>query len=102
MYFKGIERVNKVSGNRMCYVYILECADRTLYTGWTVDLDNRLKVHNEGKASKYTRGRLPVKLVYVEKCDNKIQAQKREWQIKKLSRKKKLELLNDGLINKLS
>ncbi|CCQ97829.1 conserved hypothetical protein [[Clostridium] ultunense Esp] len=83
----------------MCYVYILECADKTLYTGWTVDLEKRLKIHNEGKASKYTRARLPVKLVYVEKYENKINAQKREWQIKQLSRKEKLELLNNGLNN---
>ncbi|NLJ98032.1 MAG: GIY-YIG nuclease family protein [Tissierellia bacterium] len=77
----------------MCYVYILECADKSLYTGWTVDLDNRLKAHNNGKASKYTRGRLPVKLVYFETYDNKIDAQKREWEIKQLSRKEKLNLL---------
>ncbi len=77
----------------MCYVYILECADKSLYTGWTVDLDNRLKAHNNGKASKYTRGRLPVKLVYFETYDNKIDAQKREWKIKQLSRKEKLNLL---------
>lgn len=77
----------------MCYVYILECADKTLYTGWTVDLDNRIKVHNEGKASKYTRARLPVKLVYAETYDNKIDAQRREWQIKQLTRKEKLKLL---------
>ncbi len=77
----------------MCYVYILECADKSLYTGWTVDLDNRLKAHNNGKASKYTRSRLPVKLVYFETYDNKIDAQKREWKIKQLSRKEKLNLL---------
>ncbi|NMB26794.1 MAG: GIY-YIG nuclease family protein [Tissierellia bacterium] len=80
----------------MCYVYILECADKTLYTGWTVDLDNRLKTHNAGKASKYTRSRLPVKLVYVENHNNKISAQKREWDIKQLSRKEKLKLLNSS------
>ncbi|NLX62559.1 MAG: GIY-YIG nuclease family protein [Tissierellia bacterium] len=78
----------------MCYVYILECADKSLYTGWTVDLDNRLKKHNEGKASKYTRSRLPVKLVYYETYDNKIDAQRREWRIKQLSREKKLKLIN--------
>lgn len=77
----------------MCYVYILECADKTLYTGWTVDINNRIKVHNEGKASKYTRARLPVKLAYLETYDNKIDAQKREWQIKQLPRKEKLRLL---------
>ncbi|NLJ78379.1 MAG: GIY-YIG nuclease family protein [Tissierellia bacterium] len=77
----------------MCYVYILECADRSLYTGWTVDLDNRLKAHNSGKASKYTRGRLPVELVYHETHANRIEAQKREWQIKQLNRKEKLDLI---------
>ena len=78
----------------MCYVYILECADKTLYTGWTVNLDNRIKTHNAGKASKYTRARLPVRLVYVETFDNKIEAQKREWKIKQLSRKEKLKLID--------
>ena len=85
---------------KMCYVYILECADKTLYTGWTVNLDNRIKTHNRGKASKYTRGRLPIKLVYLEKHDDKISAQKREWQIKQLSREDKFELLSSPL-NKL-
>lgn len=78
----------------MCYVYILECADKTLYTGWTVDLDNRLKTHNAGRASKYTRGRLPVRLIYYETYDDKVSAQQREWKIKQLSREKKLELVN--------
>ncbi|HHV38007.1 MAG TPA: GIY-YIG nuclease family protein [Tepidimicrobium sp.] len=77
----------------MCYVYILECADKSLYTGWTLNLDSRLKTHNEGKASKYTRSRLPVRLVYFETYDNRIEAQKREWQIKQLSRKQKLNLI---------
>lgn len=77
----------------MCYVYILECADKTLYTGWTMNLEHRLKVHNQGKASKYTRARLPVKLVYAEKFSNKIKAQKREYQIKQLSREDKLKLI---------
>ena len=83
----------------MCYVYILECSDKSLYTGWTVDINNRIKVHNEGKASKYTRARLPVKLVYLEEYNNKIQAQKREWQIKQLTRKEKLELIARDTIN---
>lgn len=78
---------------KLCYVYILECEDKTLYTGWTTDLDNRLETHNAGKASKYTRARLPVQLVYFEAFDNKIDAQKREWKIKQLSRKQKLRLI---------
>lgn len=78
----------------MCYVYILKCSDDTLYTGWTNNLDKRLKTHSKGKGAKYTRGRLPVKLVYFEEYDNKISAQKREYEIKQMSRKKKLELIN--------
>lgn len=79
----------------MCYVYILECADKTLYTGWTVNLENRLKTHNSGKGAKYTRGRLPVKLVYFEKHNNKSMALKREWEIKQKNRDEKLELINN-------
>ncbi len=77
----------------LCYVYILQCKDNTLYTGWTIDLEKRLAMHNSGKASKYTRARLPVELVYFEKFDNKIDAQKREYEIKQFSRQKKLELI---------
>lgn len=78
----------------MCYVYILECGDNTLYTGWTNNLDKRIQTHSEGKGAKYTRGRLPVKLVYFEKFEDKISAQKREYAIKKLSKENKLKLLN--------
>lgn len=76
------------------FVYIIECNDYSYYTGATNDLEKRLKKHNEGKASKYTRGRLPVFYVYVEKCDSKSAALKREWAIKKLSRKKKLDIIS--------
>nr|WP_199229023.1 GIY-YIG nuclease family protein [Sporanaerobacter acetigenes] len=78
---------------KMCYVYILKCSDNTLYTGWTVDLHKRLKTHSSGKGAKYTRGRLPVKLVYFEKYEDKISAQKREYEIKQMTRKEKLELI---------
>ncbi len=77
----------------LCYVYILKCNDNTLYTGWTVNLDNRIDTHNIGKASKYTRARLPVKLVYFETYNNKIDAQKREYAIKQLSREEKIKLI---------
>lgn len=77
----------------MSYVYILLCQDGTLYTGWTVDLDKRVETHNKGKASKYTRARLPVKLVYYEEFEDKIGAQKREYAIKQLKRKDKLKLI---------
>ncbi|HPW99108.1 MAG TPA: GIY-YIG nuclease family protein [Sedimentibacter sp.] len=76
----------------MHYIYILECRDKTLYTGYTNDLDKRIKTHNEKKGAKYTRGRTPVILKYYEEFDNKIDAMKRESQIKKLRRLKKLML----------
>lgn len=77
----------------MSYVYILECVDKSLYTGWTNNLDKRVKTHSEGKGGKYTRARLPVKLVYFEEYDDKILAQKREYRIKQLTRKQKLKLI---------
>ena len=54
----------------MNYVYILSCSDNTLYTGWTNDLERRINVHSSGKGAKYTRGRLPVKLVYL--CNKEV------------------------------
>lgn len=76
-----------------CYTYILRCSDDTLYTGWTNDLSKRLKTHNAGKGARYTRGRLPVKLVYYETFATKKEAMQREAQIKKLSRKQKLSFI---------
>ncbi|MBW6410447.1 GIY-YIG nuclease family protein [Clostridium weizhouense] len=73
----------------MNYVYIVECSDGTFYTGWTVDLEKRIKTHSSGKGAKYTRGRGPVKLLYYEKFNNKSDAMKRECEIKKLNRKQK-------------
>lgn len=81
----------------MNYTYILKCADNTLYCGWTNDLEKRLKTHNEGKGAKYTRSRLPVTLVYYEAFETSVEAQRREYQIKKLSRKQKLELIEKSL-----
>lgn len=77
------------------YAYMLECSDGTLYSGYTVDVKHRLKVHNEGKGSKYTRCRLPVKLAYVEECADKVAAMQRECQLKKLTRTKKLRLISE-------
>lgn len=74
-------------------VYILICSDKTLYTGITNNLERRLREHNNGKASKYTRHRLPVTIAYTEPAGSKSCALKRELQIKKLSRLKKLELV---------
>ena len=70
----------------MNYVYILRCRDGSLYTGWTNDLEKRLKAHNSGSASKYTRTRLPAELVYFEEWESKEAAMSREWHIKRLSR----------------
>ncbi len=78
------------------YTYMVECSDGSLYTGYTNDLDNRIKVHNLGKGAKYTRSRLPVRLVYYEVFDNKNDAMKRECAIKKLSREAKLALIKTG------
>ena len=77
----------------MNYVYILKCADGSLYTGWTNDLKQRLKTHNQGRGAKYTRARLPVELVYFETLETRGDALSREAQIKKLSRKAKLQLI---------
>jgi putative endonuclease len=78
--------------NDVCFCYIVECADGTLYTGWTVNVEKRVAQHNKGLGARYTRMRLPVKLVYVEEQPDKKTAMKRERAIKALSRKKKLEL----------
>ena len=77
----------------MNYTYILECADKTYYCGWTNNIEHRLNAHNDGSASKYTRVRRPVKLVYLEKSETKEEAMRREWEIKHLSRKEKEDLV---------
>lgn len=77
----------------MVYIYIAECADGTLYTGWTTDLESRAAAHNRGKGGNYTRARGPVSIVYWETADNKSQAQSREAAIKRLSRQEKLTLI---------
>ena len=79
-----------------CYVYILCCADSSLYTGWTTDLETRIKAHNAGTGAKYTRGRGPVELVYSEELPDKQSAMQREYAIKRLTRKEKLELLGNA------
>jgi putative endonuclease len=75
------------------FVYILTCADRTLYTGITNDLESRVAAHNNGKGAKYTLSRLPVTLSYKEACDSKSAALKREAEIKRLTRAEKLRLV---------
>jgi putative endonuclease len=78
------------------FCYLLECADGTLYTGITNDLDKRLAAHNSGTASKYTRSRLPVQLVYSEPHADRASASQREAALKKLSRVAKLALVRTG------
>jgi putative endonuclease len=81
--------------SRNNYVYILECADKTLYTGCTVNIEKRIREHNNsGAGARYTRGRRPVKLIYVEIYSSPSKALKREAEIKKLSRAQKLLLIN--------
>lgn len=78
----------------MNYVYILRCNDDSLYTGWTNNLEKRLKAHLSGKGAKYTKARLPVELVYYEEFEDKMEAMKREYAIKQFNREKKLRLIN--------
>jgi len=76
----------------MWYVYILECADGSLYTGITTDVDKRIQTHNKGKGAKYTRCRLPVKLRVSFEAEDRSQASKEEYRIKQLTREQKLLL----------
>lgn len=76
-------------------VYILRCADGTLYTGITNDLERRVSAHETGQGAKYTKGRGPFQLVYNETCEGRGEASKRENEIKSLSREEKLRLVSD-------
>ena len=78
----------------MYYVYLLRCADGTLYTGFTNDLARRLAAHNAGRGAKYTRGRRPVELVYWESFSNKSSALRREYAIKAAPRRQRLTLIH--------
>lgn len=75
------------------YTYMVECRDGSLYTGWTNHLEKRMKCHNEGKGAKYTKSRLPVRLVFYEIFSTKKEAMQREYAIKRLKRKDKLALI---------
>ena len=79
---------------KMHYVYMVKCADGTLYTGWTTDIEKRITAHNAKKGAKYTKSRTPVELYYLEEVENKSQALKREAGIKKLTREEKLKMKN--------
>ena len=77
----------------MNFIYIVQCSDGTLYTGWTNDLDKRMKAHNEGRGAKYTRARRPVELVYSETFETKEEALRREHAIKRMTRAQKIKLI---------
>lgn len=82
-------------GDFLNYTYMVKCSDGTLYTGWTNNLNKRLKAHNEGDSgAKYTKLKRPVSLVYYEGFATKEEAMRREYQIKQLTRKQKLALID--------
>ncbi len=83
--------------DKVYYVYILKCGDGTLYTGTTNEIGRRISAHNDGKGAKYTKGRLPVSLVYSEALETKSAALKREIQIKKMNKVRKVKLIEKGL-----
>ena len=78
------------------YVYLLRCADNTMYCGWTTDLKARLAAHNNGKGAKYTRSRLPVELIWFEEFEDRHDALSREWHIKRMSREAKMALVESA------
>jgi putative endonuclease len=82
------------SGNH--YVYVLECADGTFYTGYTTDPERRVDEHDAGEGAKYTRGRTPVDLRHVESFESKSAAMSREYEVKQLSRRAKVRLIDAG------
>lgn len=82
----------------MPFIYIVQCADDTLYTGWAVDVTARLLAHNTGRGAKYTKTRRPVTLIYSEELPNRVEAMKRELAIKRLPRIKKLALASSSKI----
>ena len=79
------------------YAYMLLCADNTIYSGYAVNPEKRVIIHNSGKGAKYTRARRPVKLVYYEKFDTKTEALHREIELKKLKRSEKEKLIDEFL-----
>lgn len=82
-----------MSGKKQAWVYMLRCADDTLYTGWTNDVDRRLAAHNAGRAAKYTRARRPVRLVFLEPACDESAARRREHAVKQLTRQQKERLI---------
>ena len=90
------EAAGKRKPDRGWFLYILRCQTGTFYTGVTKNLERRLKTHNDGKGSRYTRARRPVMLVHYEDCASRAQALVREHKVKALSRKEKEKLISNG------
>ena len=93
-YHRDIRKINRMNW----HVYIVECSDGTLYTGISHDVDKRIREHNLGIGSKYTRGRRPVKLLATWSCAGKSHASKMEYRIKGLTREAKLKLIINGRV----
>lgn len=79
------------------YTYIVKCSDGSLYTGWTNDLEKRIKAHNDGKGAKYTKSRRPVVLAYYEEFHTKEEAMSREWEIKQMTREQKMKMIREDI-----
>lgn len=77
------------------YVYVLECSDGSLYTGYTTDPERRVQEHNDGVGAKYTRGRTPVEIVHLEEYETQSEAMSREYEIKQLSRREKEQVVSE-------
>lgn len=87
------DKIMKAVNKKENITYIVECADHTLYTGWTKDLKKRIEKHNSGEGAKYTRSRRPVRLVYYEVHETREEAMRREYVIKKMTRAEKQALI---------
>ncbi|WP_198769466.1 GIY-YIG nuclease family protein [Fictibacillus halophilus] len=85
--------------NNTHFLYILECKDGSYYTGYTNDLEKRLKKHEEGKGAKYTRGRGPLKLVFQATFPTKQEAMRMEFAVKKLNRAQKERMIKEGSVS---
>ena len=92
--YNTTEKNNNKGRKQLNYTYILECKDGTYYTGWTNNLEKRIKDHNEGKGAKYTKARLPVSLIYHEEFQTKEEAMRREYAIKHMTRTEKTKLIS--------
>lgn len=94
---KKEKEIGKGKGSEKNYTYVVQCCDGTYYTGWTSNLEKRIETHNKKKGAKYTRSRVPIKLMYYEIFETKKEAMQREYQIKQMTRKQKEKLIQNCL-----